>query len=53
MKHLQERVDRSITTKGEGKNLYDITIDYKSFKELHKALWNTTDTKTCLLYLIV
>tara|TARA_B100000925_G_scaffold50575_1_gene32943 strand:+ start:1324 stop:1701 length:378 start_codon:yes stop_codon:yes gene_type:complete len=32
MKHpLQERVDRSITTKGEGKNLYAITIDYKKF----------------------
>ena len=32
MKHpLQERVDRSITTKGEDKNLYAITIDYKKF----------------------
>ena len=32
MKHpLQERVDRSISTKGEGKNLYAITIDYKKF----------------------
>lgn len=32
MKHpLQERVDRSITTKGEGKDLYAITIDYKKF----------------------
>ena len=32
MKHpLQERVDRSVTTKGEGKNLYAITIDYKKF----------------------
>ena len=32
MKHpLQERVDRSITTKGEGKNLYAISIDYKKF----------------------
>ena len=32
MKHpLQERVDRSITTKGEGNNLYAITIDYKKF----------------------
>ena len=32
MKHpLQERVDRSVTTKGEGKDLYAITIDYKKF----------------------
>ena len=32
MKHpLQERVDRSITTKGEGKDIYAITIDYKKF----------------------
>jgi len=32
MKHpLQERVDKSVTTKGEGKNLYAITIDYKKF----------------------
>ena len=32
MKHpLQERVDRAVTTKGEGKNLYAITIDYKKF----------------------
>ena len=32
MKHpLQERVDRSVTTKGEGNNLYAITIDYKKF----------------------
>ena len=32
MKHpLQERVVRSITTKGEGKNLYAITIDYNKF----------------------
>ena len=32
MKHpLHERIDRSITTKGEGKNLYAITIDYKKF----------------------
>jgi len=32
MKHpLQERVDRSITTKGEGKDLYAITIDYNKF----------------------
>ena len=32
MKHpLQERVDKSVTTKGEGKDLYAITIDYKKF----------------------
>ena len=32
MKHpFQERVDRSITTKGEGNNLYAITIDYAKF----------------------
>ena len=28
---LQERVDRSVTTKGQGENLYAITIDYKKF----------------------
>ena len=28
---LQERVDRSVTTKGQGDNLYAITIDYKKF----------------------
>ncbi|BCU97633.1 MAG: hypothetical protein CM15mV18_0100 [uncultured marine virus] len=22
----------------------------KSFKEFHKALWDTTDTKTCLVF---
>ena len=32
MKHpLQERVDRAVTTKGEGKDVYAITIDYKKF----------------------
>ena len=32
MKHpLQERVDKSVTTKGEGKDIYAITIDYKKF----------------------
>ena len=32
MKHpLQERVDKAITTKGEGKDVYAITIDYKKF----------------------
>ena len=32
MKHpLQERVDKAITTKGEGKDLYAITIDYAKF----------------------
>jgi len=32
MKHpLQERVDKAVTTKGEGENLYAITIDYKKF----------------------
>ena len=32
MKHpLQDRVDRSITTKGEGKDTYAITIDYTKF----------------------
>ena len=32
MKHpLQERVDRAVTTKGEGKDIYAITIDYKKF----------------------
>ena len=30
MKHpLQERVDKAVTTKGEGKDIYAITIDYK------------------------
>ena len=32
MKHpLQQRVDKAITTKGKGKDLYAITIDYKKF----------------------
>ena len=32
IKHpLQERVDKAITTKGKGKDLYAITIDYKKF----------------------
>ena len=32
MKHpLQDRVDRAVTTKGEGKDIYAITIDYKKF----------------------
>jgi hypothetical protein len=32
MKHpLQSKVDRSITTKGKGKNLYAITVDYDKF----------------------
>ena len=32
MKHpLQERVDKAVTTKGEGKDIYAITIDYKKF----------------------
>ena len=32
MKHpLQERVDNAVTTKGEGKDVYAITIDYKKF----------------------
>ena len=32
MKHkLQERVDKAITTKGKGKDLYAITIDYDKF----------------------
>ena len=32
MKHpLQERVDKAITTKGEGKDVYAITIDYEKF----------------------
>ena len=32
MKHpLHERVDNAITTKGEGKDVYAITIDYKKF----------------------
>jgi len=32
MKHpLQERVDKAITTKGEGKDVYAITIDYAKF----------------------
>jgi len=32
MKHpLQEKVDKAITTKGEGKDVYAITIDYKKF----------------------
>ena len=32
MKHpLQERVDRAVQTKGEGKDIYAITIDYKKF----------------------
>ena len=32
MKHpLQERVDRAVTTKGEGKDTYAITIDYTKF----------------------
>ena len=28
---LQPRVDRSVTTKGQGKDLYSITIDYDKF----------------------
>ena len=28
---LQERVDKAVTTKGEGKYIYAITIDYKKF----------------------
>ena len=28
---LQERVDRAVQTKGEGKDIYAITIDYKKF----------------------
>tara|TARA_B100001113_G_scaffold194118_1_gene159262 strand:+ start:6890 stop:7297 length:408 start_codon:yes stop_codon:yes gene_type:complete len=32
MKHpLQQRVDRAVQTKGEGKDIYAITIDYKKF----------------------
>ena len=32
MKHpLQQRVDKAITTKGKGKDLYAITIDYDKF----------------------
>ena len=32
LKHpLQERVDRAVATKGEGKDIYAITIDYKKF----------------------
>ena len=32
MKHpLHERVDKAITTKGEGKDVYAITIDYAKF----------------------
>ena len=32
MKHpLQERVDKAVSTKGEGKDIYAITIDYKKF----------------------
>ena len=32
MKHpLQERVDKAVTAKGEGKDIYAITIDYKKF----------------------
>ena len=32
LKHpLQERVDKAVTTKGEGKDIYAITIDYKKF----------------------
>jgi len=32
MKHpLHERVDNAITTKGQGKDVYAITIDYKKF----------------------
>jgi len=32
MKHpLHERVDKAITTKGEGKDVYAITIDYNKF----------------------
>ena len=32
MKHpLQERVDKAVTTKGEGKDTYAITIDYTKF----------------------
>ena len=32
MKHpLHERVDSAITTKGQGKDVYAITIDYKKF----------------------
>ena len=32
MKHpLHERVDNAITTKGEGKDVYAITIDYEKF----------------------
>lgn len=32
MKHpLQEKVDKAITTKGEGKDVYAITIDYAKF----------------------
>lgn len=32
MKHpLHERVDNAVTTKGEGKDVYAITIDYKKF----------------------
>ena len=32
MKHpLQEKVDKAITTKGEGKDVYAITIDYEKF----------------------
>ena len=32
MKHpLHEKVDNAITTKGEGKDVYAITIDYKKF----------------------
>ena len=29
--HLQKRVDKAITTKGKGKDLYAITIDYDKF----------------------
>ena len=28
---LSERVDKAVTTKGEGKDIYAITIDYKKF----------------------
>jgi len=32
MKHpLQQRVDKAVSTKGEGKDIYAITIDYKKF----------------------
>ena len=32
MKHpLQQRVDRAVQTKGEGKDIYAITIDYNKF----------------------